>query len=397
MASIPTPEIKQLLTRYAGGDTLTEAETWQLAQWLQGATAESFSDEAGNIHSLQDISPRIESSLETKLDAATQKETETPVHSIHRVRFIKRFKWVAAAVILFAFAGGAWLWVTQNTKQSTQTSANIYKNDVRPVTTRATLTLDDGKQIVLDSKQNGLLAQENNTAINNTNGALEYSGNGDGKVHYNTLTTLKGEQFSLKLLDGSYLFIDAATTVRYPTAFIGKERTVEIINGRVWFEVAKNPNQPFFAVKGDQKVRVLGTHFDVSAYDNEASMKVTLVEGSVQVISGNNTGMLKPGQQAVLSKTGNQIKLIEDADVEQAIAWKNGKISFHNADIGAILREIERLYDVEIETKGELPKRSLYFDDVPRTATLAELLHVFDVNKLNYTIDGEKRKLTILP
>ena len=289
--------IRELSLKKLEGN-INPSEAKELAEWLDAHPLDAL--EVSATH--EELEQRILAGINERI---------TPV-----VPLWKKYTRIASvAAVLLLMVGGFYWFNYKNEKTENTVAQSKLKNDVLPVTTRATLTLDDGKQIVLDPKQNGLLAQENNTAINNTNGALEYSGNGDGKVHYNTLTTRKGEQFSLKLLDGSYMFVDAATTVRYPTAFIGKERTVEIINGRVWFEVAKNANQPFYAVKGDQKVRVLGTHFDVSAYDNESSMKVTLVEGSVQVISGNNSGMLKPGQQAVLSKSGNQIKVIEDADV----------------------------------------------------------------------------------
>jgi transmembrane sensor len=300
---------------------------------------------------------------------------------------------IAACLLLLAGTGYLYFRSTSLPKESI-TKMLVVKNDVLPGLTRATLTLDDGKQIVLDTARNGLVAQQGNATILNKDGVLVYDAfQKDGPLRYNTLTTHKGEQYPLTLSDGTKIMVDASTTVRFPVAFTGKERTVEI-NGRAWFEVAKNSDMPFYVIKGDKKVRVLGTRFDVNAYDNEADLKVTLVEGSVQVVNGLGVGMLKPGQQAILAKSNSDIKVVEDADVEQAIAWKNGIIAFHDADI-TTMREIERWYNVDVEIKGELPKRLFYFD-VSRKARLSEILKVFEIYKVHSTIDEENRKLTIM-
>lgn len=309
-----------------------------------------------------------------------------------------RRRWIhaaSAAAILMLLAGASYWFIIRSGKSNTPVARATLKNDVLPGTTRATLTLDDGKEIVLDTAQQGLLATQGTATVKNANGMLVYQGSADETVRYNTLTTRNGEQFPLTLSDGSRLILDASTTVHYPVVFTGKDRTVEI-NGRAWFEVAKDPARPFYVVKGDQRVQVLGTQFDVNAYDNEPDLTVTLVAGRVKVMSGVAAELLQPGQQAVVAKRKGHIQIIDHADVEAATAWKNGQIVFHGADAPAILREIERWYNVKADIQGTLSKRSFFLEG-SRTANLSELLRGLEVNHIHCHIDGEKRILTVTP
>lgn len=319
--------------------------------------------------------------------------TETPVRKMGWLR------WIAAAAVIIVIAGAGW-WIVQNDQKSgvDPIAKVLTKNDVLPGITKATLTLADGSTIILDTAKNGLLAQQGKTVIHEENGMIRYEGGieSDGPVQMNTLTTHKGEQYPITLSDGTKILADASTTIRFPASFRGNERTIEIGSGRVWLEVAKDAKRPFIVKKGDQQIEVLGTHFNVSAYDNEQDMHVTLVEGSVRVKNGNATGILKPGEQASLSNSSNTVKLIVDADVEQEIAWKDGKMSFHNADVESILREIERWYDVEVVMPAALPKKELYFA-ISRTSRLSAIVKVLENNGLKCEIDGEKRTLVVKP
>ncbi len=392
-----------LFDRYAAGTaTVAELEEfWQLVaqlderdvlpehmqNWWEAYERSDDSDLTRNADGAKILKRILEAGKEKPLNYV--RIHRRPVYRMRRTG-------VAAAVLLILLGGiGYWSYYGSMPKPADTTAKSFLKNDVLPGTTKATLTLDDGRQLALDTVQHGLLAEQGVTRISNTNGALVYNGNGNDRLRYNTLTTHKGEQYPLILSDGTRIFADASTTIRFPVAFTGSERVVEI-NGRAWFEVAKNAKQPFYVVKGDQKIRVLGTHFDVNAYDNEVDMKVTLVEGSVQVMNGKTKGLLKPGQQAVLTKNNSGIRVIEAADVEQATAWKDGVIAFHHADVATIMREVERWYDVDITIKGTLPNRSFYFS-VPRTVKLSELLRFLEVYNIRYEIDGEKRKLTLMP
>ncbi|MCX6335885.1 MAG: FecR domain-containing protein, partial [Bacteroidetes bacterium] len=270
---------------------------------------------------------------------------------------------------------------------------NSSKTDILPGKTKATLTLDDGKKILLDDAKNAILAKQGTTIIDNLEGKLNYKGGASDAIRYNTLTTQKGEQYAITLNDGTEVFLDASSSIRFPVVFSGLEREVAI-NGRAYFHVASDKTKPFFVVKGDKKVRVYGTQFNVSAYDNESSMKVTLIQGSVKVINGNTEGMLLPSQQAVLSKNSTAISIVDNVDLEQCIAWKNGVIAIHHAEVNEILMEMERWYDIDIEIVGKLPKRDLYFD-VSRKAKLSELLHILEIYHIKYSLDAVKRKLIV--
>jgi transmembrane sensor len=324
-------------------------------------------------------------------------EKQGAVISIQRKSYVRAV--ASAAAVLLLIAALAWLYYGNSKGRDTmQTAARqTLKNDILPGTIGATLTLADGRQIVLDRAKNGLLTIQGTTNVSNTNGTLVYGGEDDGQLRYNTLTTHKGEQFPLVLSDGTRILIDAATTLRYPVHFSGRSREIELISGRAWFEVAKNKSMPFVVARGDRKIQVLGTQFNVSAYDNEPALKVTLVQGSVRVLNDAAASLLRPGQQAVMAKGSSRIDIVEDASVvEEAIAWKNGKISYRAADITTIVREIERWYDVDVEIRGDLGRRTFYFD-VSRTVSLSELLQIFDIYHIRYSIDGEKRKLVMMP
>ncbi len=222
-------------------------------------------------------------------------------------------------------------------------------------------------------------------------GKIAYTGQ-TTSLQYNTLSNPKGSKaINVTLSDGSQIWLNAGSTVTYPIAFIGQERRI-IMNGELYYEVAHDANKPFIVQKADMQVQVYGTHFNVKAYDNDPDIKVTLLEGSVSVKNKLQTQMIKPGQQAIVTEN---IKLVEDADTEQATAWRNGKTSFHSADLSTVLREIERWYDITTEIQGTPPTKSFYAD-VNRTAPLSDVLKVLDDNNVKYSFDEKTKKLTVM-
>jgi ferric-dicitrate binding protein FerR (iron transport regulator) len=378
-----------LFPKYLSG-SLDEAEFTEFWQLLEQGDK------------LQQLSPELQKLWASEPQfSLTDREWEKKFKALKAERSPKQkgIPWYryAAAAVLVLMLGSAALFYFKHQPQENLPVAKIanpaFKNDVLPGVTGATLTLADGKVIALDSKGNGLLAQQSGTEILAKDGSVVYNGiNTNEKPEYNTLTTRNGQQFPVRLSDGSLVVLDAGSTITYPVAFKGDKRVVDI-NGRFWLEIAKDPNRPFFVRKGDKQVQVFGTHFNVSAYDDEEDMKVTLVEGSVKVSNGNVTSMLKPGQQALMAKNNNGIKVVENADVEQAIAWKNGLFDYKSGDITQVMRDAARWYDIEVVYEGGKPADT-FTGGINRTATLTELLSILQMSRVHFKLEG--RKLTVL-
>jgi len=314
---------------------------------------------------------------------------------IVRMQWFKRI--AAAAVILMVSTAGLFILINRAATSRLaviQPSKKItLKNDVAPGQTGAILTLATGQQILLDSAGNGSLARQGNVSVIKKNGELVYSNDGkNADVVYNTMTTLKGRQFNLVLSDGSKVWLNAASSITFPAAFIGKERKVTI-TGEAYFEVAHNAAIPFIVEKGNTSVLVLGTHFNVNAYDDETTLNVTLLEGSVNVRNGINNSRIKPGQQAQIKEDG-KINLLSDVDVDNVVAWKNGRISFQGANIETVMRQMSRWYDVEIVYNKRLD--DLFYAEIPRTTMLSDVLKALELSRnVHFKVEG--RKIIVIP
>ncbi len=261
-----------------------------------------------------------------------------------------------------------------------------------PGSNRAMLITSDGKAIVLDSMQNGLLAKQGNNSIQKKEGLLIYkapsSFNADGQISYNTLSTPRGGQYQVILSDGSKVWLNAASSIRFPTAFSGKLREVTL-TGEAYFEVAKNKEKPFKVNVGAVKIAVLGTHFNVNAYDDEAAIKTTLLEGCVEINNGKSSGLLKPGQQAVVSSNKEDKIKTGTVDLTEVTAWKNGLFQFDGADITTIMRAIGRWYDVEILYSGKVPKHR-FVGKISRNVALSEVLRILALSNIKFSVVGKK-------
>jgi transmembrane sensor len=316
------------------------------------------------------------------------------------------FQGVAAAVIIIAISFSAYYIFSHRgagagivTNSKTQPAV---QDVAPPASTNAVLTLDNGTKIVLDSAQNGALAVQGNVkVVKLADGQISYTGTaGSNEVTYNTLAVPRGSQVvSLTLADGSRVWMNAESSLRYPTAFVGDERKVEI-TGEAYFEVTPHPlplstngeggKMPFIVKNGETEVEVLGTHFNVNAYDDESSTRVTLLEGSVKVKKGNESVTIKPNDQAEINKQG-KISLIKNVDVEEVIAWKNGLFVFNNTELGSIMRQIGRWYDVDVQYSGAPAIEKHYSGYVPRLVNLSKVLHMLEsAGGVEFTIDGKK-------
>ncbi|PTS94795.1 iron dicitrate transport regulator FecR [Pedobacter sp. HMWF019] len=289
----------------------------------------------------------------------------------------------AAAVILI---GGAALFYYSQPSADQHTILDRSKySDINPGSNKAILTLANGQQISLTDVKNGDLAKEDHALIKKTaEGELVYQEEAGKRAEsvYNMMSTPKGGQYSLTLADGSKVFLNAASSLKYPTRFKGKDRIVEL-TGEGYFEVAHNKDKPFKVISRGQTVEVLGTHFNINAYADEPDVKTTLLEGRVNV----NGTLLKPNQQAVLVQ--DQQISVRQVDADEVVAWKDGLFKFDHTDIRILMRQIARWYDVDVVYEGPV-KEEQFYGKIERSYTLSEVLKVLELGKVHFRIEGRK-------
>ncbi|MET6996711.1 FecR family protein [Chitinophaga defluvii] len=269
----------------------------------------------------------------------------------------RRWTWAAAAaVLLLAGIGGARLW---NNNANQTTHIPIAKTDIPPGSEGAILTLSDGKEVVLDSLGNGTIARQNGSDVKLEDGALQYhpAGEAEKTMVYNKMSTPRGRQFQMTLPDGSKVWLNAASSIRFPVAFTGNERKVEV-TGEVYFEVAKDAVKPFIVAGGGFVIQVLGTDFNINAYTEDGLVQATLLTGSIKATTNSTTMQLKPGEQWVYTVPGASPRIIHDADINQVMAWKNKRFSF-NGNIRQIMNEVGRWYNIAVKYEGNIPDREL--------------------------------------
>jgi ferric-dicitrate binding protein FerR (iron transport regulator) len=304
-----------------------------------------------------------------------------------------------AAVLLLIAGIGAYLSLHNKTpsKPAATSSAKELtrqtRKDLAPGGNRAVLTLGDGSTIVLDNAKNGILAQQGNTKVLKLNGKLSYNpGNArHDETVYNTISTPRGGQYQIELPDGSQVWLNAVSSIRFPAAFAGNERKVEI-TGEAYFEVAKNAAMPFKVViatpsENGTEIEVTGTRFNIMAYNDEAAVKTTLLEGSVKINQESKAVPLKPGQQARWHD--KSIKIIDHVDTEEAVAWKNGYFQFASASLQQVMRQIARWYDVDISYAGKVPERR-FGGKISRDNNASEVLKVLELSKVKFRIEDKR-------
>lgn len=350
---------------------------------------EHFSDELENS---KGISPETSSRL---FEAIHDKIKEEPKKVTRRVFPARRIA-VAASVIGVLLLATFLLINRGGTKGliKADVSEHRFKNDVSPGGDKATLTLADGSTLVLDDAQNGILTQQGNAKVIKLDGKLSYApANKNSKeIVYNIISTPKGGQYQLELPDRSLVWLNATSSIRFPTSFVEKERRVEI-TGEAYFEVAKNRDKPFIVTINNSEVQVLGTYFNINAYIDEDDVKTTLLEGSVKFVNGANANILKPGQQSQLTKNGT-VKVVSDVDVDKVVAWKNGLFDFDNAGIETIMRQLSRWYNVEIEYNGK--PDDLFIAEMRRNIKLSDALKALELTgKVRFEIEG--KKIIVMP
>jgi ferric-dicitrate binding protein FerR (iron transport regulator) len=386
-----------LLRKYLEGDC-TPAEQSKVEDWYA---------------SYEDNKPLFED--ECSEDAVHLMETtKDALRAAVARRSLWSFPLLRVAAVFILLISGAYFLFFRQVKQKETAKTHIPdqhdQKDRMPGVTKAMLTLADGKTIVLDSTTRGELALQGNTKIMKLpDGGLLYdagqrltAGN-TLPVSYNTLSTPPAAQYQLILPDGSKAWLNAASAIRYPTAFAGRERKVEI-TGEAYFEVVKNAAMPFKVqivsaealVQGNQghqernlgEIEVLGTHFNVNAYADEHTINTTLLEGSVKVNGGSGKVVIKPGQQARMNTAGT-IE-VGNADLEQTMAWKNGLFRFDQATtIETVLRQIARWYDVEVVYERDI-SNDRFQGKMYRDETLSHILKILELSGVHFRMEGKK-------
>lgn len=373
-------EAKELVRKYQAGNC-TEDEKALLHAWYRSlAYRENNVPEEGDIEeALKEVSASLPLDRERKL----------PLGQI-----------AAAVLVLFLFSAGVYFLREQ--QPDSQFSGNIYKNDVAPGGNKAVLELADGSVIDLNNAGIGRISHKGSVQITKTRAdqVIWQSGRQEGKdalaTRYNTIRTPRGGQYQVVLPDGSGAWLNAASSIRFPAMFNGTERKVEI-TGEVYFEVARKYRSsdsgqvmiPFIVVVNNQQIEAIGTHFNVNAYPDEGPVRTTLLEGSVKVSlpAASKFRLLKPGQQAQATLAKSLV--ISDVDLEKAVAWKNGQFHYEMDGIEAIMRQVERWYDVEVVYEGSIPEKK-FVGTISRNIPLSKFLDILSYTGVNFRIEGRK-------
>lgn len=378
-------------------DPADEAEWWQLL-----ADPELDSVRQDMIQALYD-SEDVRHVMEPEAAEALF----TRIRQVEQGR-LRKMSWarVAAAVAVIIGLiglGGGWWWLAYQAGDHKQPLIATTPKDLQPGGNKAVLTLAGGRIIVLDSAANGLLAEQGGTQVQKQGSAVTYGGVGheaphnrnertpkaDAPILFNTLSTPRGGQYQLTLEDGTKVWLNAASSITYPTAFTGKIREVTI-TGEAYFEVVHNAAHPFRVQAGGVTLEDLGTAFNVNAYTDEPVMVTTLAQGALSV----GSMILSPGQAADRAADGH-IRLIRHADVEQALAWKNGAFAFNGADLATVMRQLSRWYDVDVEYKGAIPAGT-FSGKIGRGLTLTQVLTGLAATRIHYQLIDQHHML-ILP
>ncbi|MDB5146026.1 MAG: hypothetical protein JWQ57_46 [Mucilaginibacter sp.] len=381
---MPKQEFLQLIDRYLAGQS-TAAEKEQLLNFFESFQGDADEWDEKVIGVKQELEDRM-------LKNIRQAIAEPVVNAQPQVIKLHFFRNVAAAAIVLLLSGTAvYHWYTKHEQQKlTAQSKAIVKHDVDPGDNKAVLTLANGTKLVLDSAKIGLLNQSGNISINKTkDGQVVYSADKgqqqNNQITYNTISTPTGGQYQVVLPDGSKVWLNSASSLKFPTVFSGNKRDVEL-SGEGYFEVAKNKTKPFNVKVNNIEVAVLGTHFNIMAYSDEAAVKATLLEGSVRLTQGNVSDLLKPGQQGVVNNKG--IKII-DVDTDEAVAWKNGFFDFERANIQDIMKQLSRWYGTEVMYEGKIPDDE-FVGKISRDVKLSQVLHILELSHVRFRIENKK-------
>jgi len=300
-------------------------------------------------------------------------------------------RWMVAASVLLMIGLGAYFVFTRTAEHEKVSEAVPVKDAKPPEEVRAMITLADGSRVVLDSLSSGLLAKQGNVKlVKLADGQIAYeTKDAEGmQMQFNTLSNPRGSRvIQVALSDGTKVWLNAGSSMRYPTVFTGKERKIEI-TGEAYFEVAHNAARPFKVIKNAMELTVLGTHFNVNAYDDEHAINITLFEGSIKISNSGQSTIVKPGEQAFIINDG-QPEVTASDNLDAVIAWKVGKFYFNSADITQIMNQLSRWYNLDVEYKDQIA--SHFTGIISRDVNASEVFRMLEqTGSIHLNIEGTK-------
>jgi ferric-dicitrate binding protein FerR (iron transport regulator) len=363
--------IAQLISGFLKDD-LSEKERDELDDWVNASMSnqrlfEELTDKK-NIDKWLNWKKRLK--VEEALQRVRAKIHDAPEKPTSLIKLLLPYISVAALLTLIITSV---IILKNDHPKKMVANTNTLIHDIAPGTDQATLTLGDGKKILLDRVKNGGIANEDNSLIvKNDSGKISYgaSANTPKEILYNILSTPKGGQFQLVLPDGSKVWLNAASSLKYPTSFTGEKRQVEL-TGEGYFEVAKDAAHPFLVTANGTTTEVLGTHFNINAYPDEATINITLAEGSVRV---NSALTIRPGEQAQVDATGKIIRTT--ADIRTITGWKDGEFVFTNTPVKEVMLQVARWYDATISYTDNVSEH--FNTTISRNVPVSKLLHLLE-------------------
>ncbi len=337
-----------------------------------------------------------EGKLNEELEEVMNEEKFTEETGNRVIPFYKR-SWlrIAAAILLFATATVSYIVYSKTSKPQVTAETKPVIQDIAPGGDKAILQLADGSTIILENDSNDSIVKQGNANVLKKNGLLAYnalSGNSTETL-FNTVTTPRGGQYQLILADGSKVWLNAASSIRFPTVFAGKQRKIEL-TGEAYFEVTRNTSMPFIVVvDGKSEVEVLGTHFNINSYADEATVNTTLLEGSVNIKSNGESKIITPGQQVQINSKG-QIALNKEPDMEQVMAWKDGLFNFKGESIENVMRQLARWYDFSVQYEESVTEK--FYVKVNRNTNISNIFKILETTGgVHFKIEG--KKITVKP
>lgn len=305
---------------------------------------------------------------------------------------------IAASITAFILAIG-YYWYSRPTDRFQSASLTTDSIKIQAGQPGATLTLADGTVINLSDAADGKLTKQSGVTISKTaDGKLIYQiaaseGQNSPSTALNSIATANGETYEIQLPDGSSVWLNSASSLSFSTQLVQQGQRRVKLQGEGYFEIAKDSKHPFIVDTEQQQVEVLGTHFNISAYKDQAQTKTTLLEGSVKILAFNSTTKLKPGQQALLDQDKILVKQIPSS--QQAIAWKNGEFIFDNLSLAEIMQQISRWYNVEVSYVGKVSDPG-FGGSIRRSKSIEEVLKALQKTQaINFKIEG--RRVLVMP